>query len=207
MKTFKFIVVGMFLFFAVVAKAQISVHVDLGSPPQWGPSGYSDVRYYYLPDVEAYYDVPSSMFIYFNGVSWVRRAYLPSRYRDYDLYSGYKVVMSDYRGNTPYSHFREHKRQYTKGYRGEEQHSIGRRPEGGNYNDRNYSRSRYNQRYNRDNQGYNRDNQRYGRDNQRQRYNRDNQGYSRDDRQGDRRGNDRYKGKGKDRGKGDNRNR
>lgn len=172
MKTIKLLAIGTLLFFAGSVQAQISVHLNLGTPPQWGPTGYSDVRYYYLPDIEAYYDVPSSMFIYFNGVTWVHRTYLPSRYRNYDLYNGYKVVMRDYRGNTPYTHFREHKRQYTKGYRGKEQHNIGQRPDRGNYNDRNYSRSRSNQNYNRGNN------------------------------QGNRRENDRHKGNDRDHGKG-----
>lgn len=130
----------MLLFFAGSVQAQISVHVNLGTPPQWGPSGYTDVQYYYLPDVEAYYDIPSSMFIYFNGVSWVHRSSLPTRYRNYDLYNGYKVVMTDYRGNAPYGHFKEHKIKYAKGYRGQEQHNIGQRPDHGYQNDRNYSK-------------------------------------------------------------------
>lgn len=149
MKTIKLLVIGTLLFFAGSVQAQISVHVNLGTPPQWGPTGYSDVRYYYLPDVEAYYDVPSSMFIYYNGVTWVHRTYLPSRYRNYDLYNGYKVVMSDYSGNTPYTHFREHKKQYARGYRGQEQHNIGIRPDRGYSNDRNYSKGSSNQNYDR----------------------------------------------------------
>ena len=123
----------MLLLFAGSVEAQISVRVNLGVPPQWGPVGYTDVRYYYLPDVEAYYDIPSSMFIYYNGYSWVRRSSLPTRYRNYDLYNGYKVPMSDYRGDRPYSNFRRHKTQYARGYRGMEQHNIGSRPERGNY--------------------------------------------------------------------------
>jgi len=148
MKTLKLMVIGILLFFAISVQAQISVQVNLGTPPQWGPSGYTGVQYYYLPDVEAYYDVPSSMFIYFNGVSWVHRSYLPSRYRNYDLYNGYKVVMPDYHGRTPYIHFREHKKQYARGYRGKEQHNIGQRPDHGYQNDRNYSKSRSSQKGN-----------------------------------------------------------
>ena len=151
MKTFKLLIVGLLLFFAGSIQAQITVRVNLGTPPQWGPSGYTDVQYYYLPDVEAYYDVPSSMFIYYNGMTWVHRRSLPTRYRNYDLYNGYKVVMSDYRGRTPYTHFREHKRQYARGYRGHEQHNIGQRPERENYNERRYSKGRSSQRFDRDN--------------------------------------------------------
>ena len=98
----------------------------------WGPVGYTGARYYYLPDVESYYDVQSSMFIYYSGGAWIHRAYLPERYRGYDLYGGYKVVMKDYRGNAPYTHFNEYKKKYTRGYHGETQRTIGVRPENKN---------------------------------------------------------------------------
>jgi hypothetical protein len=151
MKTLKLLLIGMLLVFASSVQSQISVHINLGTPPQWGPVGYSDVRYYYLPDVEAYYDVPSSMFIYYNGVSWVHRSSLPSRYRNYDLYNEYKVPMSDYRGNSPYSNFRKHKMQYARGYRGQEQHNIGSRPEREKENQKNYSEERSGQKFNKAN--------------------------------------------------------
>lgn len=127
MKTLKLIVFGMILMFAASAQGQVSVRLNIGTPPHWGPSGYSDVRYYYLPDIECYYDVPNSMFIYFSGNRWIHSRYLPTRYRDYDLYNGYKVVMNDYRGNTPYIHHREYRMKYARGYRGHEQHNIGER--------------------------------------------------------------------------------
>jgi len=56
--------------------------------------------------------------------------------------------MSDYRGRTPYSNFRQHKMQYARGYRGQEQHNIGQRPERGNYNEENRARGRSDQRFN-----------------------------------------------------------
>jgi hypothetical protein len=152
MKALKLAVVGLLLFFAVSVKSQISVQVNIGTPPQWGPSGYTDVRYYYLPDVEAYYDVSSSMFIYFNGVSWVHRSYLPNRCRNYDLYNGYKVVMTDYHGNTPYTRFREYKSKYAKGYRGQPQKTFGERPERRSSNEREYSKG-HNQKFNKGHDG------------------------------------------------------
>ena len=134
MKALKFIVIGVLLSMAIPTQAQISVHLNLGTPPQWGPIGYSQARYYYLPDVEAYYDVQSSMFIYMSGGAWVHRAYLPERYRDYDLYGGYKVVMNGYRGNRPYENFNDYRTRYARGYRGQAQRSIGQRPVKGNAN-------------------------------------------------------------------------
>jgi hypothetical protein len=122
----------MFMLVSAAAKAQVSVSVNIGSPPQWGPVGYTDVRYYYLPDVEAYYDIQSSMFIYYGNGIWIHNAYLPVRYRYYDLYTGYKVVMVDYRGDSPYINFKEYKVKYKKGYRGPAQKTIGAKPGKGN---------------------------------------------------------------------------
>ncbi|MCX6252329.1 MAG: hypothetical protein NTX61_16475 [Bacteroidetes bacterium] len=132
MRTVKFMVIGMALFLAGAIQAQVSVNVHIGAPPPWGPAGVPEVRYYYLPDVEAYYDVQTSMFIYFGGGVWVHRANLPSQFRNYDLYGGYKVVMKDYHGNTPYNNFKEHKRKWGRGYHGEAQRTIGERPGKGN---------------------------------------------------------------------------
>jgi hypothetical protein len=128
MKAFKLIVIVMALFLAGTTQAQVSVNVNIGSPPMWGPVGYSNVQYYYLPDVEAYYDVPSSMFIYQSGGVWIHRTYLPVRYRNYDLYSGYKVVMTDYHGSQPYYHHSDYKVRYAKGYHGPAQKNIGSKP-------------------------------------------------------------------------------
>ena len=141
MKSLKLVVIAVVLFFAGAAQAQISVHVNIGTPPAWGPAGYSDVRYYYLPDVEAYYDVQTNMFIYFEGRSWVHRSYLQSRYKNYDLYSGYKVIMKDYHGDTPYYKHREYRSLYAKGYRGPSQRTIGEHPKRGNEKLRSYRQS------------------------------------------------------------------
>lgn len=129
MKALKLVIIGLFLFSASNMEAQISVSFHIGSPPQWGPVGYdNNVRYYYLPDLEAYYDIKSSMFIYYSSGEWIYRTRLPFRYRNYDLYNGYKVVMSDYRGNTPYIHHQDYKNKYAKGYRGKEQKNFGAKP-------------------------------------------------------------------------------
>ena len=148
MKTLKLIVFGIALFLASATQAQISFSVHLGTPPQWGPEGYSDARYYYLPDVEAYYDVQTSRFIYLEGRTWVHRTHLPARYRDYDLYNGYKVVMTGYHGNSPYQYHKEYRVKYARGYRGQEQRNIGHRPEGRNeHENMNRSQDRHSDNY------------------------------------------------------------
>ena len=79
------------------ADAQVSVGVGLNisSQPDWGPTGYDHAGYYYIPDVGAYYDVNAHEYIYMENNAWVHRGFLPARYRNYDLYRGYKVVIND----------------------------------------------------------------------------------------------------------------
>jgi hypothetical protein len=131
MKALKLIVAGMALLLAGAVQAQVAVNVNIGTPPLWGPVGYTEVRYYYLPDVESYYDIQAAMFICYVEGQWVHRANLPSRYKSYDLYDGYKVVLTDYYGNAPYINFTDHKTKYVKGYRGPAQKTYGEKPEKG----------------------------------------------------------------------------
>lgn len=130
MKTLKIITLAIMMQFASYStQAQVSINVDLGAQPTWGPVGYSSVNYYYLPDIQTYYDVRSTQFIYLNRGVWVRSSNLPRQYRNYDLNSGYKVVLNNYQGSKPYYNYKNDKVKYFKGYKGSPQKSIGNRKE------------------------------------------------------------------------------
>lgn len=125
MRTLKLIAIGIILFTTSTIKAQVSVNVNIGTAPAWAPVGYAEAEYYYLPDVEAYYDVRATQFIYFGSGRWIHSRYLPGQYRNYDLYGGYKVVLNDYHGSRPYSHFKSHKVKYYRGYNGRDNRNVG----------------------------------------------------------------------------------
>lgn len=144
MRTIKLIAAAIILFAFSPMQAQISVNVNIGAPPAWAPEGYTEAEYYYIPDVEAYYDVRQTQFIYFGNGGWIRSRNLPNQYRNYDLYGGYKVVLDDYRGSRPYNNFKNHKIKYHKGYNGKHNNKAnhnnhneyadrGRHNEGGDY--------------------------------------------------------------------------
>nr|WP_294793689.1 hypothetical protein [uncultured Mucilaginibacter sp.] len=77
------------------ANAQISLNVNIGSQPAWGPVGYDYVENYYLPDIDVYYDVPAHQYVYLNNNVWIRSRALPARYANYNVYNGYKVVINE----------------------------------------------------------------------------------------------------------------
>jgi len=92
------------------ASAQVNVSINIGSQPLWGPSGYDQAQYYYLPEYDVYYDIPHKQYIYWNGGRRVTAASLPARYHA-DLYKTYKVVLND---KQPWTHHADHVKQYAQ---------------------------------------------------------------------------------------------
>jgi len=125
MRTLGNFLLGILFFTCTYTQAQVNINVNLGNPPAWGPAGYTDVRYYYLPDIETYYDVGTRQYIYLTNGKWMRATTLPVVYRNYNLYNGYKVVVHDYRGATPYVYYKTHKAKYPKGFKGKPQKTVG----------------------------------------------------------------------------------
>src|ERR1035437_9375861 len=102
------------------AEAQIHVNVNIGNQPVWGPVGYDYVDYYYLPDLDVYYNVPRQQFVYFDFGRWIFAASLPSRFGRYDLFNTYKVVINE---RNPWLRNTYYRNQY-RGYRGRQQSII-----------------------------------------------------------------------------------
>jgi len=62
--------------------------------PQWAPPYYSGARYYYLPDMELYYDLGTREYIFLMDGQWNYSPYVPAMYRNYDLDNCFSVVLS-----------------------------------------------------------------------------------------------------------------
>ncbi|MFZ1731242.1 MAG: hypothetical protein WBQ23_11325 [Bacteroidota bacterium] len=103
---------------ALSAQLQVGVSFNLDIQPAWGPTGYDYAEYYYLPDIEVYYDVPRHRFYFWEGGNWIYRSRLPSRYAHYDFYNSYKIVVND---RDPWHHHNKYRDKYSsyKGRRGQ----------------------------------------------------------------------------------------
>jgi hypothetical protein len=88
------VLVGCLSFKFANAQIRLNLGVNIGLQPEWGPVGYDHADYYYLPDVDAYYDVNAHQYVYFQNNVWIHGPYLPGAYRNYDVYHGYKVVVN-----------------------------------------------------------------------------------------------------------------
>ena len=108
------------LSFKANAQVHLSVGINIGSQPDWGPVGYDNANYYYMPDIDAYYDVNAHQYVYLNNNVWVHSVSLPARYANYDVYHGYKVVINK---RTPWVHNDVYRKKYAS-YKGRNDQSL-----------------------------------------------------------------------------------
>lgn len=144
MKTLKLIAAGIILLgTTTAATAQISVNLNIGTAPVYHNNARVAASYYYIPDIQSYYDVRNEQYIYLNGGSWVRSRSLPRHYSNYNVNTGYKVVLNDYHGSTPYRNFNNDRTKYKVGYRGASDKVVINRTTNTTvvYNDRNDSKN------------------------------------------------------------------
>jgi len=104
------IIVALFLSSAIDAQIHANLNFNLGSQPIWGPTGNDYVENYYLPDIEVYYNVPTHRYYYNENGRWIYSSYLPSRYRNYDLYNSHKVVINE---RNPWKNHDNYRNQYS----------------------------------------------------------------------------------------------
>jgi hypothetical protein len=100
------------------AQAQVRVQVNVGAPA-WGPPVPTGVQYYYIPEIDGYYDLYSQAYVYFDPYynTWVSTPSLPAYYAGYDPRFFHPVVVQ-YVGRQPWGLIYDH-RAYcnTRGWR------------------------------------------------------------------------------------------
>lgn len=84
------------------AHAQVSINAQFGHPA-WGPAVPQGTQYYYVPEIDGYYDLAAQRYIVLRNGRWVPVATLPG----YNPASFHPVVV-DYRGREPWAQYRDH---------------------------------------------------------------------------------------------------
>jgi hypothetical protein len=111
---------AVFLLSTVDAQVRVNLGFNVERQPVWGPTGYDHAEYYYLPDIEAYYYVPQHKYFYYERGRWIGRSSLPYRYRNFDLYHSYKVVVNE---PTPYRNHAMYRDKYAS-FRGRHDQEV-----------------------------------------------------------------------------------
>jgi len=116
MKSVRKLLLGLALLAGAMTQAQVSVSVNIGTPPVWVAQAAPTARYYYLPDIATYYDVTANQYVYVSNKRWIRSRALPPAYRTYN-FRGPKVVVANYNGNAPYIYNAAYVKRYPRVYR------------------------------------------------------------------------------------------
>lgn len=86
------------------SSAQVHVSVNIGQPAYASPAPV-EVRYYYLPEVEAYYCVPQRVYYYRDRGRWTSGRYLPG-YRNYNVYNVRRIEINESRPYLRHDYYR-----------------------------------------------------------------------------------------------------
>ena len=97
---------GFSLAAAPPAQAQVNINVNIGRPA-WGPNVPQGTQYYYIPEVDGYYDLQAQQYIVLRNGRWLPVAALSG----YDPYRFHPVVL-DYRGRQPWAYVGAHRDRY-----------------------------------------------------------------------------------------------
>ncbi|MDN3656595.1 hypothetical protein QWZ08_13200 [Ferruginibacter paludis] len=113
------------------------------SNPSWAPPYSEGVRYYYLPDIEVYYDLSDPEFIYLDNGQWSFSPLLPPIYAGYDLFNSF-VISLQWNVYQPWMHHQYYVAHYPRyyyhniypnnfstmrGFNENDRHPVYRRPE------------------------------------------------------------------------------
>jgi len=104
---------------APAAQAQVNINAQFGHPT-WGPAAPAGAQYYYVPEIDGYYDLASRNYLVQRNGHWAPVAAVPG----YNPASFHPVVV-DYRGRQPWTQYRDHHARY---YRPVVVQQPGRRP-------------------------------------------------------------------------------
>lgn len=85
---------------------------DLNSTPTVDTSSKTEIRYYYFPNIEAYFDLQEKVYLYKDNGEWTEAEELPKNYGGYSIYNKARVNINDYDGDEPYLLLADHKKMY-----------------------------------------------------------------------------------------------
>ncbi|HQR94103.1 MAG TPA: hypothetical protein PLK14_13695 [Sediminibacterium sp.] len=109
---FCFLLMGWIIPSVSNAQIRLGISFNIGNQPVWGPVGYDYAQYYYMPDIDVYYNVSQRQYIYLQSGRWRFSSSLPYRARNYNIYSGHKVVINEARPYLRNNYYKQHYANY-----------------------------------------------------------------------------------------------
>lgn len=115
MKNFTKLILGLLVFSFNISLAQVeldAVNVQSNKKEAAETSSFVEVRYYYYPNLQAYFDTKVAMYLFKEDGEWVESEKIAPTLMGYSLKNGQYVMLEGYTGEEPYEFIEEHKVKY-----------------------------------------------------------------------------------------------
>ena len=116
MKTITFITMGMLIFSSQFAQSQIKLDTTNECLKATGLNNIVELRYYYYPNLQTYYDTQKGLYISCEKGNWVTSEFLDLNSHGYCIKNGNYKMINGYTGDEPYTLLKDHKLQYPADY-------------------------------------------------------------------------------------------
>lgn len=84
----------------------------------------TEIRYYYFPNLLAYYGIKTDLFIFKRNGDWITSEIMDANYRGYSLNNHFYVAIKDFDGDQPYTKINEHKERYPANFSSKHQPKV-----------------------------------------------------------------------------------
>ena len=91
---------------ATAPAAHAQVNINIGTPA-WGPPAPQGTQFYYIPEIDGYYDLQAQQYIVYRNGRWIPVSVVDG----YDP-RGFHPVVLDYRGREPWVYVGNHRDRY-----------------------------------------------------------------------------------------------
>jgi len=96
----------------IIFTAGLHAQTAKSKTPLVDPVTNCALRYYYYPNLEAYYDTKKNVYIFNQKGQWITAQEIPSGYRGYSLYNKVSVFITDYDDDDPVQFNKIHKKRF-----------------------------------------------------------------------------------------------
>lgn len=100
------------LLFAVLTLLKVNAQVSKEKKLTIDPQTNCELRYYYFPNMEVYFDLKNEVFHYKENNNWVINSQLPPNYGGYSLYKKERVLLTDFEDDNPEQQIKAHRKLY-----------------------------------------------------------------------------------------------
>jgi hypothetical protein len=116
MKTLNYILLGIIIFYSQSISSQISIDTVFVSAKKNTTIKVEAVRYYYYPNLQAYFDIKYGLFIFKEKGSWVTSQTMDAGFKGYSVKNAFHVSLNEYHGEEPFKMLSQHKLKYPADY-------------------------------------------------------------------------------------------